>query len=502
MSSPRDPIVLSSSPTSILCGISPVRRRENSAPSDGDVTPHPRRSSIVVHSYDPNDPEVRERQRTMDVDMAMHLSRVRRETMTLQGPGTSPYLEPVQQLQEQPYSAIPHLSPHEQHYLGLAKGEEIHGGGEIESGHTADRGLPHRTSHLDLRNHHQTPDPSLLVSLGLPPNPDAENATASIYGLPTYQANASRFNYDFTAMEDFAADEKARLGIDSPLPQFPSGSFRPGAFPDIPLSPVEEASESSIIPPRMSRHRKLSQNILTPRHRKGLSGKMALFEGNQGHPQMARFVGHTSSFPFPSNNVSLGVEYHHTPRGSPLPDMGPSNSGHDRPYRFSFYSNALSSTIHARSLSELPADGQSFRDLFMGLPSPRAQPATKLPQLKDPTPPYVSSYFSASDAFKRGANVEAPAPEINSRSRKQGNNNGSSNATLSSSTKGSPSEGQLVGDNGDSEGSTWWLDVQNPTDEEMKMLSRVCNSFVLFHPAINLLITRSSPFIPSPRKIF
>jgi hypothetical protein len=42
------------------------------------------------------------------------------------------------------------------------------------------------------------------------------------------------------------------------------------------------------------------------------------------------------------------------------------NTGHDRPFRFSFYSNSFAATIHSRSLNELPADGQSFRDLFSG----------------------------------------------------------------------------------------------------------------------------------------
>merc|ERR1719487_1140244 len=41
-------------------------------------------------------------------------------------------------------------------------------------------------------------------------------------------------------------------------------------------------------------------------------------------------------------------------------------AGGARPYRFSFYSNALPTTVHARSLAELPSDGQSFEELFCG----------------------------------------------------------------------------------------------------------------------------------------
>ncbi|ETW83532.1 cora metal ion transporter [Heterobasidion irregulare TC 32-1] len=91
------------------------------------------------------------------------------------------------------------------------------------------------------------------------------------------------------------------------------------------------------------------------------------------------------------------------PTASPPTGAG---TGHDRPYRFSFYSNSLSATIHARSLSELPAEGQTFEDLFGG-------------------------------ASKTALND------------------------------------QRLGN--DPEGQTWWLDVLSPTDEEMKMLSRVFN---------------------------
>ncbi|KAI0065784.1 cora-domain-containing protein [Artomyces pyxidatus] len=92
-------------------------------------------------------------------------------------------------------------------------------------------------------------------------------------------------------------------------------------------------------------------------------------------------------------------------------------NGHDRPYRFSFYSNALSATIHARSLSELPADGQTFAEMFSGLAGSG-----------------MSSGTASVDPRSAGAAVS-----------------------------------------GDPEGHTWWLDVLSPTDEEMKMLSQVFN---------------------------
>ncbi|KIO12395.1 hypothetical protein M404DRAFT_124379 [Pisolithus tinctorius Marx 270] len=98
----------------------------------------------------------------------------------------------------------------------------------------------------------------------------------------------------------------------------------------------------------------------------------------------------------------------------------------DRPYRFSFYSNSLSATIHARNLSELPAEGQSFQDLFTGISIP-----------------------SEGSTFKGiGSNRRSEKPP------------------------GDP--GKPIGSSGgDYEASTWWLDVLSPTDEEMNVLSKV-----------------------------
>lgn len=112
---------------------------------------------------------------------------------------------------------------------------------------------------------------------------------------------------------------------------------------------------------------------------KGIGGKIALFENS------------TTSY---DNVIFSGTS------GPGLAPTGILNMGHDRPYRFSFYSNSLPTAIHARSLDELPADGQTFEQLFPSIDSPSA----------------------------------------------------SSN---------------------DSDDTTWWLDILNPTDEEMKTLSKV-----------------------------
>ncbi|KAA1477284.1 cora-domain-containing protein [Dentipellis sp. KUC8613] len=121
----------------------------------------------------------------------------------------------------------------------------------------------------------------------------------------------------------------------------------------------------------------------------------------------------------------------------------PAGAGHDdRPYRFSFYSNALSATVHARTLSELPAEGQTFEEMFTG-----------------------AAAGSSASASVRGA---SPSPPSTSAGNSSGLNGASSKTALGGGTgTGAGTPGELK----DLEAHTWWLDVLSPTDAEMKLLS-------------------------------
>ncbi|KAF9511578.1 hypothetical protein BS47DRAFT_1298705 [Hydnum rufescens UP504] len=130
-----------------------------------------------------------------------------------------------------------------------------------------------------------------------------------------------------------------------------------------------------------------------------------------------------------------------------------SDSGHDRPYRFSFYSNAMTQTIHARSFSELPAEGQTFEDLFLGRPG-----------------------------AAKGAESE---PGITGRTTSRSNIFGSVNGNGTTTHPSSPEDV-----NDDPERSTWWLDVLSPTDEEMRMLSKVFSIHPLTSEDIQMEETR------------
>ena len=444
---PRDVTVLSSSPVSIRGG-SPVRRRSIS-PSDladlssGSMAPH---HSPVIRTFDPNDPQVRERQRTMDVDMAMQLSLARRDTI-LPSPVstfTTPTAIPNQPVSDHAFSNLP------------IQEEDI---------------IPEFDEQIEAND--DLPQPSLSIE----PHPqnNAEDINASNFGLPTYQVDGSLSNYDFTRMEEFAKAEKASLGLDTPInakfflrgrPKANVDSSTPIVSTDIPeeatapdqTSQTEDGPSSGQLP---LRHRKLSQSNPYPRsHRKGIGGKMALFE-TAAH-NTPSFTTHLDlPFPTPGSNIPSGPSYDLISGvPTPRPNGGILNTGHDRPYRFSFYSNALSATIHARSLSELPADGQTFEQLFSGTPTQQPSSSPR---------PMFSPPYQEPNRFS-GNNAEPNYFFTNNMGSNNGNGNRRGFIEKPNGTKGMHDMNVL---NAEQDMNTWWLDVQSPTDEEMKMLSKV-----------------------------
>jgi len=469
---------------------SPVRRQSIST-SDVDELRAAGHSPILARSFDPNDPQARERQRTMDVDMAMQLSLARRD------PSYSPVV---------PFSAPGVSSPYDtaqgtvsSDYMFPTHANNV----DILDDHDALRDAGRRFEPQEAECHIHEPslanshlhqgDPSMLSDGQIHEEPSTLN-----FGLPSYQANVFQSHFDFALMEEFSTAEKNKLGLISTLsPKFvlgptrsrpkskplessaqsgPSSSVVPadgGAQPEPPTDRAEAAVADS---PRAFRHRKLSQSNPHPRpQRKGIGGKMALFEGATQDSPFAisarlgvTFAGHGAGIPTGS--------YEHI-AGAPSTG-GILNTGHDRPYRFSFYSNALSATIHARSLSELPAEGQTFEQLFAGIqpPTPDSDDnrATSPPP---PPPPAFLPNNRASSSTADQANTLVNGANQNSSNKKTGTNVMNEDV------------------------NTWWLDVLSPTDEEMKMLSKACPSPHLNRLQSVILLDRSSRFTRSLLKI-
>jgi magnesium transporter len=161
------------------------------------------------------------------------------------------------------------------------------------------------------------------------------------------------------------------------------------------------------------------------------------------------------------------------------PEGGPRGGvGEERPYRFSFYSNALPATIHARSLSELPSEGQTFEDLFAGRTGASSQDE-KHPGEYRHSGSSENGYKSGSSSLQTSNLGElsggggGPNPKLSLLAKataKAGGMGGSGGG-------GSPPMKGLQHELDDSEAKTWWLDVLSPTDEEMRMLAKVGGAY-------------------------
>lgn len=483
-SPPSDGPLLSSSPISIR-GPSPVRRRGDRDASSQtesiiiDPIIRQRRSPTLTRSFDVHDPDARERQRTMDVDMALHLSLARRENVVSP---PSPYDGPRLPDAETPFGA---LSVAERHDIELARGEGHHSlhHAFIDCASEETIHAPRPATPLDLRLQElsQTQDSSLMAGIESHyPLTHNEDASTSMAGLPTYQAHVSRSVFDFSALESFAAEEKANLGLTWPINAQPfklrySSAQRVSEAGQLPSPPStsttasDQAGDSSATPPRPgARQRKLSQSAPVPRpSRKGIRGKMALFEHSANEPAPgfpARLMGngHLSTIPSSEDVSAAGNQYNAAPSGM----GGIISPGHDRPYRFSFYSNALSATIHARSLCELPAEGESFEALFSKLPSPGARHEETTggpPPFGAPLPMPRSQSGSSMPNGQRtpGSSEFAPGSQTNGHFGRSGEK-----ACFDPGRPDGPEAS-------DSAANTWWLDILSPTDEEMKVLSKV-----------------------------
>ena len=321
----------------------------------------------------------------------------------------------------------------------------------------------------------QAHDPTLLVASpersgeATPhAHPQAHHTDTTRVLPPEYLPSAVyRNGFDFGPLEEFGRVEKERLNIVSPVdtkPQSPEQDLR-RRLVQVAQEQEEGGPTPAAVPPALqpeagepststrSRQRKLSYSHPQPRR-----GKLALFENSIA----ASSTLHSQLPLTPSFDDGQRVQLpQHAPHISLSIGIGPDDAQQDKPYRFSFYSNMLPSTIHARSLAELPAEGQTFEELFRGK---REQLHTK--------PPVSSSLGGVGATIATTATV---------------NTNTNMNMRSGSATPTTRSVHQLGGDHSsssaqppraaavycDDDATTWWLDVLCPTDEEMRVLSKV-----------------------------
>ena len=309
-------------------------------------------------------------------------------------------------------------------------------------------------------------------------------------GIPGVLPNFP-FPFDFGSLEEYCEEEREKHGIAIPRAKkgIPSGAStdatavasgsagstsgqRAISFsPDNPIGGMMRrrmmngGADGSA--PTSRRQRKLSQSVSG--HVGRYQRKLALFEGSSssaGQRNDDKATGADVKTPLLSDGggagpgrtggaggkAGFGATAFASHRG------GNSASEKARPYRFSFYSNALPSTIHARSLAEIPAEGQTFEELFVGRqesPAPdewegkRSSSGHATPnngQGENGQPTSVNSYKTVGAL----GGMMSRAPNYDQKPR----NN-------------------LIRSVEDAEANTWWLDVLCPTDAEMKVLGKV-----------------------------
>lgn len=258
------------------------------------------------------------------------------------------------------------------------------------------------------------------------------------------------YTFDLEALDAFVQEERERQNPSGSLPGMSFGSsgggagaaFGPAALP----TPGLISNDASLYTRRPHR---TSTGLLEGSGK--YQRKLAMFEGGQSlgrltepsrMPVTGTSLGDDTSGRTPLKSASQttysgidGLEKD-VRGGQPVPPALPRaqthpraarpgvpipGTAHDKPYRFTFYSNALPSTIHARQLHELPGPGQTFEDLLRGIPSEadqakkEAKPATLLPGV-----PMLGNGHAESEPDSK----------------------------------------------------TWWLDVMSPTDQEMRVLAR------------------------------
>nr|POE52021.1 putative metal ion transporter c17a12.14 [Quercus suber] len=135
----------------------------------------------------------------------------------------------------------------------------------------------------------------------------------------------------------------------------------------------------------------------------------------------------------------------------------------DAPFRFTYFNEALDGTIHARTISDLLQDGLTFRDLF--LPDPLAVDSE-------------SEDDDDENALERHHhNLDETTPERNTvRSPSASKSGTGSNTPLYRSEAPTPvpkpQRSELEQHRRHGARPTFWLDVLNPTDMEMKVISK------------------------------
>jgi magnesium transporter len=155
----------------------------------------------------------------------------------------------------------------------------------------------------------------------------------------------------------------------------------------------------------------------------------------------------------------------------------------EAPMRFTYFNEDFQTTVHSQSISELPQEGQNFRDLFIPDP-PLLSDSESEEDDGDPFVPHNSGNTRENGSIRKGSTL-SPGP-IGRTSRTEFDR-GSSRAGIDRKVHSDHTSTGTTGDNTPvmqpvlepeetpkryGTRPIWWLDVLSPTDAEMRLLSK------------------------------
>ncbi|KAE9974248.1 hypothetical protein EG328_003967 [Venturia inaequalis] len=162
----------------------------------------------------------------------------------------------------------------------------------------------------------------------------------------------------------------------------------------------------------------------------------------------------------------------------------------EEPMRFTYFNEDFQATLHSQSMSELPQEGQSFRNLFIPDPPLLSDSESEDDEDTDPFLPHDNGNTRNNGSMRRKASMLSPGP-LGRRSRADFDRSSSRAASDRKADASKANSSENTGENTrentpvpklavEKEESPkrygtrpiWWLDVLSPTDAEMKLLSK------------------------------
>lgn len=143
----------------------------------------------------------------------------------------------------------------------------------------------------------------------------------------------------------------------------------------------------------------------------------------------------------------------------------------DAPFRFTYFNEEFQSTLHSHTLPELLQEGQSFRDLF--IPQP--------PLLSDDSSDDEDVAVPANGGFDR--RFASPVPDTSELSRQASRISLKAHSSAGTTGETTPAQSTTPKQKEKRYGArpVFWLDVLNPTEAEMKVLTRAFGIHPLTH---------------------